>query len=63
VVRRKGTSRVSGGFSADSADAGQPQAKQFPSLRERRPVLFWIVILATLAMVLSTIASFASAFL
>lgn len=27
-----------------------------PSMRQRRPVMFWIVVIAVLAMVLSTIA-------
>ena len=62
MVRRKGTSRVGGADSGSGAE-NQPAATQtFPSLRQRRPVMYWVVMLAVLAMVLSTIASFVSAF-
>lgn len=62
MVRRKGTSRV-GAADPGSSAASQPVAPQtFPSLRQRRPVMYWVVMLAVVAMVLSTIASFVSAF-
>ncbi len=61
MVRRKGTSRVGG--PARSSEGAIRSEPSFPSLRQRRPVLFWIVILAVVAMVLSTIASFVSALL
>lgn len=63
MVRRKGTSRVSGAGSAEQSAAGPvPRSSSLPSLRQRRPVMYWVVVLAVVAMVLSTIASFVSAF-
>ncbi len=62
MVRRKGTSRVSGPQSSTNDGGGPgPAAPSFPSLRERRPVVYWVVIVAVVAMVLSTVASFVSA--
>ncbi len=60
MVRRTGNSRVSGSDSGSGPQQYEP--KEFPSLRSRRPVMFWVVVLAVAAMVLSTIASFVTAF-
>lgn len=61
MVRRKGTSRVSAPGSAPGPTVSSPTSPGLPSLRQRRPVMFWVVIIAVVAMVLSTIASFVSA--
>jgi len=34
-----------------------------PSMRERRPIVFWVVVLAVAAMVLSSVAGFLSVIL
>lgn len=61
MARRKGTSRVteSGG---DSPSEGYNPVPEFPSIRSRKPVLYWTTVIAVAAMVLSTVASFALAF-
>ncbi len=63
MARRKGTSRVSAPQSAPAGGSYEPGGPTLPSMRERRPVMFWTVIVAVAAMVLSTVASFISAFL
>ncbi len=62
MTRRKGTSRVERGVSDPAGNPVPSTTQSLPSLRERRPVMYWVVMLAVLAMVLSTIASFVSAF-
>jgi hypothetical protein len=68
MARRKGTSRVtqSGGSRVGDGDGeGEPRynpSPELPSIRSRRPVLYWTTVIAVLAMVLSTVASFALAF-
>ena len=62
MVRRTGTSRVGGGGESP-ADRGPAEPNRYPSLRERKPVVFWTIVIAVLAMVLSTGASFVTAFL
>ncbi len=61
MVRRKGTSRVSGPGSSTDVSGPGPAGPSLPSLRQRRPVIYWVVILAVVAMVLTTVASFVSA--
>lgn len=58
MARRTGTSRVSGSGGGPSSERREPE---FPSMRKRRPFMYWIVVLAVAAMVLGTIASFALA--
>ncbi len=62
MTRPSGKSRVapqSGG--AQSSDPSRPSGpKPIPSLRQRRPFMYWMVVLATLAMVLATFASLIS---
>jgi len=59
MTRQKPGKRVGGG-----APKRPPTAPpDFPSMRERRPIVFWIVIMAVAAMVLSTIAGFLSVIL
>jgi hypothetical protein len=59
MTRPKSTGRVGGGPSKR-----QPtRPPDLPSMRERRPVMFWIVVMAVVAMVLSTIAGFLSVIL
>jgi len=59
MTRPKSSSRVGGG-PPKRAPAAPPD---LPSMRERRPVMFWMVVLAVAAMVLSTIAGFLSVIL
>jgi len=59
MTRPNSSSRVSGG-PTKRAPAAPPD---LPSMRERRPVMFWMVVLAVAAMVLSTIAGFLSVIL
>lgn len=61
MVRRSGNSRVSGG--GPSQPVGRPVSDQIPSLRQRKPFMFWTVVVAVGAMVLTTGASFITAFL
>ncbi|MEM8925980.1 MAG: hypothetical protein AAGD35_20945 [Actinomycetota bacterium] len=61
MARRSGTSRVT---QTQQDDEGGPTVERsYPSLRERNPVAYWIAILCVVAMVLSTVALSASAFL
>lgn len=61
MTRRTSTGRVGGGGDPRRPSSEGPPS--FPSMRERRPVVFWIVILATAALVLGSIAGFLSAIL
>lgn len=37
-------------------ELGAPIEREFPTFRQRNPLVFWVVVIAVLAMVLSTIA-------
>ena len=52
MTRPKAGGRVGGGPTKREPTA----PPDLPSMRERRPVVFWVVVFAVLAMVLSTIA-------
>lgn len=57
MARSKGTSRVTA--SGTSPGARAPVADPgLPSLRKRRPVMYWTVVVAALAMILSVVGSF-----
>ncbi len=59
MTRPTSGSRVGGG-----PQKREPSAPpDLPSMRKRRPVMFWIVVFAVAAMVLSTIAGFLSVIL
>jgi hypothetical protein len=60
MTRRTGASRTTQG---GPAKAPAKVGRQYPSLRERQPVAFWLAIIGTFALVLSTIASFLRAIL
>ena len=55
MARRRGTSRVTepGGGPQTGSGEGPPE---FPSIRQRQPVVFWTVILATAALVVPLVA-------
>jgi len=59
MTRPKPGRRVGGGPSKREPVA----PPSLPSMRNRRPVVFWVVVLAVAAMVLSTIAGFLSVIL
>lgn len=61
MARPKGTSRVAGSGQA-SDGSGVYQEPQYPSLRERKPLMYWTVIVAVAAMVITTVGSVALAF-
>ncbi|MEM7272089.1 MAG: hypothetical protein AAF547_03325 [Actinomycetota bacterium] len=60
MARPKGTSRVTGP-GGTSPDAPYVEPK-FPSFRERKPLMYWTIVIAVLAMVISTVGSIALAF-
>lgn len=60
MARPKGTSRVAG--SGQSSGGGVYVEPHYPSLRERKPFMYWTVIIAVVAMVLTTVGSVALAF-
>jgi len=62
MARPKGTSRVSGGQSSGGSGGELYEEPRYPSLRERKPVMYWTVIIAVAAMVLTTVGSVALAF-
>lgn len=55
MARRRGTSRVTepGGKARSESGEGPPE---LPSIRQRQPVVFWTVILATAALVIPLVA-------
>ncbi|MDH3302388.1 MAG: hypothetical protein OES24_17955 [Acidimicrobiia bacterium] len=59
MTRPKAGSRVGGG-PPKREPVGPPD---LPSMRERRPIVFWVVVLAVAAMVLSSVAGFLSVIL
>ncbi|MDH4276907.1 MAG: hypothetical protein OEZ14_04875 [Acidimicrobiia bacterium] len=59
MTRPKSGSRVGGG-PPKQEPVGPPD---LPSMRERRPFVFWMVVLAVAAMVLSSVAGFLSVIL
>ncbi len=61
MARRKETSRVTESGGAPTRQGYDP-APSLPSIRQRRPVLYWTTVVAVAAMVLSTLASFVTAF-
>jgi len=62
MTRKKTTSRVtSKEQELTTKGSGTAQYSGIPSLRVRRPFMFWAVVVGTLAMVLSVVATFASA--
>ena len=61
MARRKGTSRVTG--SSGPTGPGQPAASPgLPSLRKRKPVLYWGMVAAVGSLVLTAVGSFITAF-
>lgn len=61
MARPKGTSRVAG--STSKSGGGDVYIEpSYPSLRERKPLMYWTVIIAVAAMVLTTVGSVALAF-
>lgn len=60
MARRRGTSRVTRpGEAARTGD--RPPAPGLPSIRQRRPVLFWGLMVAVFALVLPLIFGFVQA--
>ena len=57
MVRRTGASRVEG----PEKRKARAEATPYPSIRQRRPVLFWFAVLIVAVMVLATISGFLSA--
>lgn len=64
MARPKGTSRVTaaGGHTGGTAEGGVYQEPSYPSLRERKPLMYWTVVVAVAAMVITTVGSFVLAF-
>ncbi len=57
MARRKGTSRVSaaGASPGSSGQAPRPQP-EFPSIRQRKPGLYWTLIVAVVALLVPLFA-------
>lgn len=55
MARSKGTSRITAPGTAHGG-AGPVARPEMPSIRKRRPGLYWTVVLASLAMLLPLIA-------
>ena len=58
MTRRSGRGRVT-----RPPEKVEPRPERYPSLRERKPFTFWMVIIGTLGLLLGTFGSILSAFL
>jgi hypothetical protein len=60
MARPKGTSRITDPGTA-SGGSGPVPRHELPSIRKRRPALFWTVVVASLAMLLPVVAGLVQA--
>jgi|GEM_PF-4418924 len=60
MTRKKATSRVASETEPISGSS-KSVPDRIPSLRVRKPLVFWVVVLGTFSMVLTVVATFVSA--